>query len=138
MISIPLGSAFISVNPWIPILGSIGIMLTTFILVLLLSGRCFPASPPISQSKQDGDDAPHNPVNRTTVANSFHLLKRVDSILSSAIASWLSRDVLLMLVAFFCCQLSRQFSSVLLQFSSYKFSWDYAQVCNVPPINISA
>ncbi|KAM3497389.1 hypothetical protein MY10362_009260 [Beauveria mimosiformis] len=139
IISIPLGSAFASTNPWIPILGSVAILAATLILVLLFLGRYFPSSPPKHESicrggkdNHDDDDASSNPAIDSAAAS---LQKPTDSTLANAsFGHWLSRDVLLMLVAFFCCQLSRQFSSVLLQFSSFKFSWDYAKASYLLPL----
>ncbi|KAH6855451.1 hypothetical protein B0I37DRAFT_411445 [Chaetomium sp. MPI-CAGE-AT-0009] len=49
-------------------------------------------------------------------------------------APWLSGNVLLILAAFFFCQLSRQFTSVLIQYCSYKFNWDYAQASYLLPL----
>ncbi|KAM3440157.1 hypothetical protein NHJ13734_003430 [Beauveria thailandica] len=138
IISIPLGSAFASTNPWIPILGSVGILAATLILVLLFLGRYFPSSPPKYESTcggkdhHDDDDASSNPSIDSAATS---LQKPAASTLANAsFGHWLSRDVLLMLVAFFCCQLSRQFSSVLLQFSSFKFSWDYAKASYLLPL----
>ncbi|KAM0739785.1 hypothetical protein ACQRIT_004969 [Beauveria bassiana] len=137
IISIPLGSAFVSTNPWIPILGSVGILAATLVVVLLFLGRYFPSSPPNYEPKcgKDHHDDEHvssNPVMDSAAAS---LQKQAMSTTSvNAVGHWLSRDVLLMLVAFFCCQLSRQFSSVLLQFSSFKFSWDYAKASYLLPL----
>ncbi|KAM3523409.1 hypothetical protein MY4038_008209 [Beauveria bassiana] len=136
IISIPLGSAFVSTNPWIPILGSVGILAATLVIVLLFLGRYFPSSPPKYESicgKDHDDDGnvSSNPVIESVAAT--NLQKPASASTSvNAVGHWLSRDVLLMLVAFFCCQLSRQFSSVLLQFSSFKFSWNYAKVLSIP------
>ncbi len=111
-------------------------MAATLVVVLLFFGRYFPSAPPKYQSipgsdDHDDEDAPTNPVNGSSAVDLGNPQKLAGSTSSNGFAVWLSRDVLLMLVAFFCCQLSRQFSSVLLQFSSFKFSWDYAQVCKI-------
>jgi MFS family permease len=54
--------------------------------------------------------------------------------LVAAVKPWLNRNVVLILVAFFFCQLSRQFSSVLIQYCSYKFNWDYAHASYLLPL----
>ncbi|OAA43932.1 MFS multidrug transporter [Beauveria brongniartii RCEF 3172] len=137
IISIPLGSAFASTNPWIPILGSVGILAATLIVVLLFLGRYFPSSAPEYQSicgkdDRDDDDTCSNPA-IDSAATSLQK-PAVSTLANASFGHWVSRDVLLMLVAFFCCQLSRQFSSVLLQFSSFKFSWDYAKASYLLPL----
>ncbi|PQK17555.1 hypothetical protein BB8028_0008g00640 [Beauveria bassiana] len=136
IISIPLGSAFVSTNPWIPILGSVGILAATLVIVLLFLGRYFPSSPPKYESICGGDhhddgNVSSNPIIQSVAATN---LQKPASASTSVNGHWLSRDVLLMLVAFFCCQLSRQFSSVLLQFSSFKFSWNYAKASYLLPL----
>ncbi|KAM3512401.1 hypothetical protein MY11210_003967 [Beauveria gryllotalpidicola] len=115
---------------------SLGTMAATLIAVLLFLGRYFHSSPPEYQSisgkdYHDDGDTCSNPVHDSTATN------RQKSAVSTSVNAWgrwLSKDVLLMLVAFFCCQLSRQFSSVLLQFSSFKFSWDYAKASYLLPL----
>ncbi|KAM3486724.1 hypothetical protein MY8738_000218 [Beauveria namnaoensis] len=118
---------------------SVGILAATLVIVLLFLGRYFPSSPPkyevICGGKDHHDDGnvSSNPVIESVAAT--NLQKPASASTSvNAVGHWLSRDVLLMLVAFFCCQLSRQFSSVLLQFSSFKFSWDYAKASYLLPL----
>ncbi|PMB73674.1 hypothetical protein BM221_001098 [Beauveria bassiana] len=115
---------------------SVGILAATLVIVLLFLGRYFPSSPPKYESicgkdHHDDGNVSSNPVIESVAAT--NLQKSASASTSvNAVGHWLSRDVLLMLVAFFCCQLSRQFSSVLLQFSSFKFSWNYAKVLSIP------
>jgi hypothetical protein len=54
--------------------------------------------------------------------------------LIAGVTPWLNRNVLLVLAAFLFCQLSRQFSSVLIQYCSFKFNWDYAQASYLLPL----
>lgn len=64
----------------------------------------------------------------------WHQWSQTAANLVTAVSPWLNRNVLLILVAFFFCQLSRQFSSVLIQYCSYKFNWDYAQASYLLPL----
>ncbi|KAM3463463.1 hypothetical protein NHJ6243_003294 [Beauveria neobassiana] len=118
---------------------SVSILAATLVVVLLFFGRYFSASPSeyeaICGGKDHHDDGnvSSNPIIESVAAT--NLQKPASASTSvNAVGHWLSRDVLLMLVAFFCCQLSRQFSSVLLQFSSFKFSWDYAKASYLLPL----
>ena len=45
-----------------------------------------------------------------------------------AACQWITKDVLLILGAFFVCHLGRQVSTITLQYSSYKFNWEFSQV----------
>ena len=45
---------------------------------------------------------------------------------------WMTKDVLLILGAFFVGFLGRQASGVILQYSSYKFNWGFSQVNTDP------
>ncbi|ATY60309.1 MFS multidrug [Cordyceps militaris] len=143
MVSIPLGSAFLSINPWIPVLGSVGALAATLIVVVLSFGRFLPSSPAKYQSipdndtesnVNDGTDTHINSENGSATSSLDHQQKPAVSKRTRGFGPWLSKDVFLMLVAFFCCQLSRQFSSVLLQFSSFKFHWDYAKASYLLPL----
>lgn len=108
-------------------------MATTLIAVALLSGKYLASSrlkhkPKPSDDEEGASSSPHHSIASTKLTQ---LLKCAIPTSASTIGDWLSKNVLLMLVAFFFCQLSRQFSSVLLQFGTLKFSWNYAQVCSL-------
>lgn len=135
LISIPLGAALIAVNPWIPVLSALGFSaaatLISFFFTLKYSKYIDvkPKGTNLSVSSND-DDSPslaYPPAKTTWSRWRQHVTD-----LAADISPWLNRNVLLMLVAFFFCQLSRQFSSVLIQYCSYKFNWGYAKVSSGP------
>ncbi|EGX93797.1 MFS multidrug transporter, putative [Cordyceps militaris CM01] len=122
---------------------SIGALAATLIVVVLSFGRFLPSSPAKYQSipdndtesnVNDGTDTHINSENGSATSSLDHRQKPAVSKRTRGFGPWLSKDVFLMLIAFFCCQLSRQFSSVLLQFSSFKFHWDYAKASYLLPL----
>lgn len=49
-----------------------------------------------------------------------------------AACQWITKDVVLILGAFLVCNLGRQASTIILQYSSYKFNWGFSQVNTDP------
>lgn len=45
---------------------------------------------------------------------------------------WMTKDVLLILGAFFIGFLGRRVSGIILQYSSYKFNWEFSKVTTNP------
>ncbi|KAK5996533.1 Efflux pump ustT [Cladobotryum mycophilum] len=123
LVSIPLGSSLISVNPWIPVLGAIGFMAVATLFAFLFTLN-FPSFETTKHSHESDEMSPLVP--SAPSSNLRDQLYQTTTKLVDA-CGWLTKDVLLMLVAFFCCQLSRQFSGVLLQYSSFKFNWEYSK-----------
>ncbi|KAJ5503320.1 MFS multidrug transporter [Penicillium fimorum] len=124
LISIPLGSSLISVDPWIPVLGALGFMAMTIVFGLIFTPNF--GNPYMKLQCPESDevlsDLPSAPSGKIRDRLSQTMTKLVDS------CQWITMDVLLMLGAFFVCQLSRQVSGILLQYSSFKFNWEYAKV----------
>lgn len=122
MFSIPLGSAFISWNPWIPILGALGLRLafTLFTIGVTVKYR-------LGTTVPENDDQPLPIISSSPRRN---VRDRVSSGIEKLAESsvWITKDVILLLVAFAVTQISGQSTSVLLQYSSLKLHWDYAKV----------
>jgi hypothetical protein len=129
IISIPLGSALLAVNPWIPVLGALGLLGLTTIITFLstLNFASYPANKHIFEGEIVATNTLSTLFGKTENRFSQILAKLTGS------SPWITKNVLLMLMAFFFCQLSRQFSNVLLQYSSFKFNWDYAKVTTSKP-----
>jgi hypothetical protein len=124
LVAIPLGSALIAVNPWIPILSAIALMIVVTIAALLFSSRFDP--PPTHIQQNELEETPLMPC--LPRSGEMRALLGESATKLAAATTWITRDVLLMLVAFFFVQMSRQSAHVLLQYSAYRFHWSYAKV----------
>lgn len=124
MISAPLGAAFIALDPWIPVLSAIGVRLGFTLITIGTTIKYrkmerFEVPPKNDQSSPTTSLSPQTKVrDRVT---------RVFADLGGA-TTWITKDVVLLLIAFFLSQISRESSDILLQYSSIKFHWDYARV----------
>ncbi|OGM41898.1 MFS multidrug transporter [Aspergillus bombycis] len=123
LISIPLGSALISLDPWIPVLGSLGFMALGILFALLFAPNFVNSAAKSQDCERDIQSQGPNSVAPGKMRDrlSYTWAKVGDN------CQWITRDVCLMLGAFFMCQLSRQGSGILLQYSSFKFNWGYAK-----------
>ncbi|RAQ41842.1 MFS multidrug transporter [Aspergillus flavus] len=123
LISIPLGSSLISLNPWIPVLGSLGFLALAILFALLFAPNFVHSAPKPRDCESDIQTQGPNSVRSGKIRDrlSYTWAKVGDN------CQWITRDVCLMLGAFFSCQLSRQVSGILLQYSSFKFNWGYAK-----------
>ena len=125
LISIPLGSSLIALNPWIPLLGAIGFMAVATLFALIFVPN-FTAPIVARQTSIRGDTTSASSAS-TMAKGSQSRLSDIKSRVEEA-SQWINRDVLLILGAFLICQLARQVSGVLLQYARYKFDWEYAKV----------
>ncbi|KAJ5174143.1 MFS multidrug transporter [Penicillium canariense] len=123
LISIPLGSSLISLEPWIPVLGSLGFLALAICFALLFAPN-FANSAKSSRFSQS-DRLIQGPKSVRS-GKIRHRLSHTMAKLGDN-CQWITMDVCLMLGAFFSCQLSRQVSGILLQYSSFKFNWGYAK-----------
>ncbi|KAI1745725.1 major facilitator superfamily domain-containing protein [Xylaria scruposa] len=115
LISTPLGAAFIAVNPWIPIVTAIA---TRIVFTLVL----FAASVRYGDAERLTKKSPTNDVDESSpLSNETGAQRRYGAI------SWITKDVALVLFAFFCVLVNREASDLLLQYSSIKVHWDYAK-----------
>lgn len=138
LISIPLGAALIAVDPWIPILSALYFSAITTLITLFFTlkyAKFIDSSSSQNKQSSDSDDG--------SLHLSIPVKKRLwdrwsqsVSNLATNVSPWLNVNVVLMLVSFFFCQLGRQFSSVLIQYCSYKFKWDYATVSTISQLGI--
>lgn len=124
MISAPLGAAFIALNPWIPVLSAIGVRLG-FTLITIGTTIKY-------RNLEQLKDLPTNDQYSPTGSLSARtkLRDRVSRVIADlgGVTMWITKDVILLLIAFFLSQISRESSDILLQYSSVKFQWDYAKV----------
>ncbi|KAH6623941.1 MFS multidrug transporter [Chaetomium tenue] len=140
LISIPSGAALTNVDPWIPILGAVGFSATTTIvafLVVMKYGKFVDSDVHKRHTQRLDSDDDSQDLPSPLAKKHFKLRDQWSQSATQLIASvtpWLNRNVLLVLAAFFLCQISRQFSSVLIQYCSYKFNWDYAQASYLLPL----
>ncbi|OQD60699.1 hypothetical protein PENPOL_c021G03643 [Penicillium polonicum] len=125
LISVPLGSSLISVNPWIPVIGALAAMAVTIAVALIFTPNLAP-SHKVQQSLEDIDIhlsqdelSPLSTKIRDRLNQS--MAKWVDA------SQWISKDICLIFLAFFVFETSRQVTGVLLQYSSVKFNWEYAK-----------
>ncbi|KAI1163010.1 major facilitator superfamily domain-containing protein [Nemania serpens] len=123
MISAPLGAAFIALNPWIPVLSAIGVRLG-FTLITIGTTIKY-------RNLEQLKDLPTNDQYSPTGSLSARtkLRDRVSRVIADlgGVTMWITKDVILLLIAFFLSQISRESSDILLQYSSVKFQWDYAK-----------
>lgn len=123
LVSIPIGSSLTNIDPWIPILGSLGLLTVTIIVVPFVT----PSSTPLHVKQQRASqDLPS--------MSSGKIRDRLNERMARLVAAcqWITKDVLLILGAFFVCSLGRQVSTIILQYSSYKFNWGFSQVNTDP------
>lgn len=131
LISVPLGSSLISVNPWIPVIGALAAMAVTIAVALIFTPNLAP-SHKVQQSLEEIDihlsqNELATPSRKIRDRLNQSMAKWVDA------SQWISKDICLMFLAFFVFETSRQVTGVLLQYSSVKFNWEYAKVTETPP-----
>lgn len=139
LISIPLGAALTTVDPWIPILGAVAFSATATavaFLVIMKYGKYVDSDVQKHKRGLDNDDGLldlPSPLAKKNPAL-WDQWSQTATQLVASVTPWLNRNVLFVLAAFLFCQLSRQFSSVLIQYCSFKFHWDYAQASYLLPL----
>lgn len=124
MISTPLGAAFIATNPWIPLLAAVGIRLTFTLVVIGVTIRYRNVERFKDPSMLNGHSS------TTLLSPQISLRDRARRVIAdlAETAVWMTKDVILLIVAFFFIQISRESTDLLLQYSSLKVHWDYAKV----------
>jgi hypothetical protein len=116
----------IAFSPWIPIFGSIAMMAIAALLTFLISLRYDSGHSYRSLPDSDGRNPTlHSPPEKSSRS-------RLGAINLAEVAPWCDRNVFLVLITCFLCQLGRQFNNVLLLYSSYEFQWSYAKVSSIP------
>ncbi|KAI0537873.1 major facilitator superfamily domain-containing protein [Xylaria digitata] len=123
MISTPLGAAFIAVNPWIPVLSAIGIRLGFTLVTIGTTIKYGNKERLKNLPKSDQSSPTWSPSRQTNVRD------RVSQVLADlgGATVWITKDIVLLLIAFFLSQINRESSDILLQYSSIKFHWDFAK-----------
>ncbi|KAI0192750.1 MFS multidrug transporter [Xylaria flabelliformis] len=116
LISTPLGAAFIAVNPWIPIVIAIATRIIFTLVLFAASVRYGNAERLTKKSHIDESSSPASPISTETGSQ-----RRYGAV------SWITKDVALVLFAFFCVLVNREASDLLLQYSSVKIHWNYAK-----------
>ncbi|KAK2594401.1 hypothetical protein QQS21_007907 [Conoideocrella luteorostrata] len=124
LISIPLGSLLISVSPWIPVIGAPALMALATLVALLYIHNF--ASSHTNKHMLDSDDSSWSLPSASSKKTWYQLGSTTWKLASAS--GWITKDVMLMLVAFFLCQIGRRCSSVLLQYSSVTLDWEFATV----------
>ncbi|KAI8945871.1 major facilitator superfamily domain-containing protein [Xylaria longipes] len=119
LISTPLGAAFIAVNPWIPIVTAIATRIA-FTLVL------FAGSVRYGNAERLKKKSPTNDIDESSPAAS-PLPNDTGAQYRYGAVAWITKDVALVLLAFFCVMVNREASDLLLQYSSIKVHWNYAK-----------
>ncbi|CAI7632893.1 unnamed protein product [Penicillium pancosmium] len=134
LISIPLGSSLISLEPWIPMLGSLGFLALAILFVLFFAPEFANSAhkPQFSQDDSPSQGLKYVPSRGFRDRLSHTMTKVGDKF------QLMTMSVCLMIGALFFCQLSRQVPGILLQYSSFKFNWGYAKVITVLDIISSA
>lgn len=129
IVATPISAVMMSTDPWLPYLVGLAIILIFFPLLFLVPETIEEAREKARKTLATGDhhlpEALEPPSKGTLFATIY---SRVQTFLQSTQFMWRNSNVLLTLLAVFVGILSKQSTSLLLQYASAKYHWSIARV----------
>lgn len=131
----PISAVMMSTDPWLPYLAGVAVIVIFLPLLFLIPETIEEAREKARKTLATEDhDLPEalEPPSKTTLLAIIY--SRVQTFLQSTQFIWRNRNVLLTLLAVFVGILSKQSTSLLLQYASAKYHWSIARVSSpLPP-----
>lgn len=136
VVAIPVSAYLMTTNPWVPYILGFFIEVAGGMLIFLLPETLAIVKQKMQMdcnSRQDRDHGELSTTGKSTVADI--VLDRIRDSKESMRSIWRNTNVVLVLLVFFVASISKQSTSLFLQYVSKKMHWSIARVRDSPLIS---